>query len=1038
MKKIILLLLLSHFSFSQITQIGSDIDGEAANDQSGKSISLSSDGTTLAIGAHLNFSSNGYKSGHVRVYQWDGDDNKWIQKGADIEGEDSNYEFGTSVSLNSDGSIVAIGAPQALVDNGNSKAGHVKVYKWDSNNSSWAQHGNVIEGERHTSFPLTNVGESFGWSVSLNLEGNIVAIGGIGHDLLPFDGSINGQNYGVVRIYQLNSSNNSWYQLGDDIIGEEQMTQFGGKVSLSSDASTVAVTSRAGNSVKVYQFSSGSWNKLGSNITGKNASISPDGSTVAVNAFSSKVKVYERNGSFWTQLGNDIVGTEERELSSSGDISMNLDGTILVIGSSISDGNGERSGHFSIYQLDSITSSWKQVGSDIDGESEYDYFGTSVSMSSDGSIIAVGGYGNNNSNGSDAGHVRVYEINFDSDGDGIIDSEDLCYLIPNGMIGHSLIDGKHHKTTDGGETWTKTNDDYTFDNISFINENSGYGIIEGAPHMTSDGGTTWVKTSDTVNITDISFASVSVGFALIDGKTHQTSDDGVTWEKKNDNLNFDKISFVTEKIGYGLVDGANYKTLDAGVTWTNTNSELSFSEISYAYANIGYGLVDGKSYKTTDSGVRWAKTNDNYTLSDISFLYENIGYGVIDGVSHKTIDGGVTWTKTSDIPNLTAISFTSNQNDKDGDGLGNPCDPDDDDDGLLDEEDNCRLVVNPDQLDTDNDGRGDLCDSDDDNDGVSDSKDNCSLLVNPDQLDTDGDGVGDLCDDDDDGDGIKDEFDTCPNTPAGSTVDANGCADSQKDTDGDGITDDLDTCSDSPEGSTVDENGCADSQKDTDGDGVTDDLDTCSDSPEGSTVDVNGCADSQKDTDGDGVTDDLDTCSDSPEGSTVDANGCADSQKDTDGDGVTDDLDTCSDSPDGATVDANGCADSQKDTDGDGIFDDVDNCPLIANPDQADWNNNGVGDVCGDPKPLFTEKITFVENIYPNPTDDKLTVIVKPGFEIKDLYFIDFSGKSVKPKSLIRGGDNLDINVSNLNEGIYILEIVSDKDVDKVKVVIER
>ena len=339
--------------------------------------------------------------------------------------------------------------------------------------------------------------------------------------------------------------------------------------------------------------------------------------------------------------------------------------------------------------------------------------------------------------------INILFKNSDTDGDGIIDSEDLCNLIPNGMIGHSLIDGKHHKTTDGGETWTKTNDDYTFDNISFINENSGYGIIEGAPHMTSDGGTTWVNTSDTVNITDISFASVSVGFALIDGKTYQTSDDGVTWEKKNDNLNFDKISFVTEKIGYGLVDGANYKTLDAGVTWTNTNSELSFSEISYAYANIGYGLVDGKSYKTTDSGVRWAKTNDNYTLSDISFLYENIGYGVIDGVSHKTIDGGVTWTKTSDIPNLTAISFTSNQNDKDGDGLGNPCDPDDDDDGLLDEEDNCRLVVNPDQLDTDNDGRGDLCDSDDDNDGVSDSKDNCSLLVNPDQLDTDGDGVGD-------------------------------------------------------------------------------------------------------------------------------------------------------------------------------------------------------------------------------------------------------------------------------------------------------
>ena len=54
---------------------------------------------------------------------------------------------------------------------------------------------------------------------------------------------------------------------------------------------------------------------------------------------------------------------------------------------------------------------------------------------------------------------------------------------------------------------------------------------------------------------------------------------------------------------------------------------------------------------------------------------------------------------------------------------------------------------------------------------------------------------------------------THANTPNGATVDANGCADSQKDTDGDGITDDLDTCSDSPEGSTVDANGCADYER---------------------------------------------------------------------------------------------------------------------------------------------------------------------------------------------------------------------------------
>ena len=65
------------------------------------------------------------------------------------------------------------------------------------------------------------------------------------------------------------------------------------------------------------------------------------------------------------------------------------------------DGNGSGSGHTRIYQWDSTNSVWNQLGSDIDGEAAYDYSGRSVSLSSDGSIVAIGAR-NNDGNGSDS------------------------------------------------------------------------------------------------------------------------------------------------------------------------------------------------------------------------------------------------------------------------------------------------------------------------------------------------------------------------------------------------------------------------------------------------------------------------------------------------------------------------------------------------------------------------------------------------------------------------------------------------------------
>ena len=123
MKKVLLFILLPLLSMAQ-TQIGADIDGEAVNDRSGYSVSLSSDGTTVAIGAYGNDGS-GTDAGSVRIYK--NVSGTWTKIGADIDGEAAGDFSGESVSLSSDGTTVAIGARPNAGSGFN--AGSVRVYQ---------------------------------------------------------------------------------------------------------------------------------------------------------------------------------------------------------------------------------------------------------------------------------------------------------------------------------------------------------------------------------------------------------------------------------------------------------------------------------------------------------------------------------------------------------------------------------------------------------------------------------------------------------------------------------------------------------------------------------------------------------------------------------------------------------------------------------------------------------------------------------------------------------------------------------------------
>jgi hypothetical protein len=388
----------------QRVQIGQDIaeGGQQAEAYFGHSVSMNSDGTIVAIGAHY---ADG-TAGRVCVYKKVG--STWTRLGQIIVGKNSGDFSGISVSLSSDGTIVAIGADQNDGTSGISddNRGHVRVYKYNGS-TTWTQLGQDIYGENATDYS--------GASVSLSSDGTIVAIGAWGN------AGVTGAQTGHVRVYQYNGST-TWTKLGEDIDGEASPDNSGTSVSLSSDGTIVAIgapyndgTAENAGHVRVYQYNgSTTWTKLGQDIDGqirndyfgKAVSLSSDGTILAIGAYESdvltgekygcgRVRVYKYNGSTWTQLGQNIDG-EERDDASGFSVSLSSDGTILAIGAYANDGTTVTAGQYSTDNRGHVRiyqysgTTWTQLGSDIDGKAAGDNSGRSVSLSKDGAFVAIG------------------------------------------------------------------------------------------------------------------------------------------------------------------------------------------------------------------------------------------------------------------------------------------------------------------------------------------------------------------------------------------------------------------------------------------------------------------------------------------------------------------------------------------------------------------------------------------------------------------------------------------------------------------------
>jgi uncharacterized protein YjbI with pentapeptide repeats len=478
---------------SNWTQLGSDIDGEAIGDKSGYSISVSADGTIVAIGARFNDGVNGVDSGHVRVYKYDATKTTaitdqtnpnfgpigWTRLGGDIDGEAADDRSGTSVSLSANGTVLAISANANYGVNG-INSGHVRVYNYNPTKTTansvgpagWDKLGGDIDGEA--------AGDQSGgndWSqdgVKISADGTIVAITAVIN-------AGNGADSGQVRVYKYNPSKTTaqtnqslpgfgpigWDRLGADIDGEAITDYSGYSVGLSADGTIVAIGAWANDGsglnaghARVYQYTPSKtvavtnqsdasfgpigWTRLGADIDGEAAgdrsgtgiALSGDGTTVAIgahfnNSFTGHVRVYRYNANKtssngigpagWDLLGADIDGEAINDQAGE-TVAISADGNIVAIGATGNTGSGTNAGHVRVYRytpskLVAVTNQldasfgpvgWTRMGIDFDAEAAGDLL-TRVALSSDGTRLVIGAIGNDG-NGTDSGQVRVYKI----------------------------------------------------------------------------------------------------------------------------------------------------------------------------------------------------------------------------------------------------------------------------------------------------------------------------------------------------------------------------------------------------------------------------------------------------------------------------------------------------------------------------------------------------------------------------------------------------------------------------------------------------
>lgn len=282
------------FNGNDWVQVGQSLFSDEEGENFGYSIDLDSTGNIMAIGAYNERQYN--LPGSVQVYQLE--NGNWEHLGNKINGFISNDSFGRSISINSSGTILAVGACDGEFNG--EVLGYTQIFRLINN--EWEQLGENLIGE--------NIGEFLGYSVSLNNDGNIVA--------MAASPTYNRVNHMRLSIFEF--VNNSWIPKGNDITNEDMGNEY----------KSALVRLNGNGDVVTYSLPGFNFNTGRGNI--------------------GKVMTYQFLQDDWSKVGEDIIGENEGDASGRG-LAMNDRGSVIAIGSVGNDNGANNAGQVRVFDI---------------------------------------------------------------------------------------------------------------------------------------------------------------------------------------------------------------------------------------------------------------------------------------------------------------------------------------------------------------------------------------------------------------------------------------------------------------------------------------------------------------------------------------------------------------------------------------------------------------------------------------------------------------------------------------------------------------